>query len=319
MNIRIDSAIGAMASLAGLHHSQSTTPSRRIEGGGGDALGRPHDGAFSTRGDRVASNGMPIQVDVLHEERGLRIERVRDLSPLFEPNGAATTGTDEVVIDASGSSPANVAVNPGPEGSVIVTVNGESTQVVLAPGQTLRVVTGDGDDLVYIDPSITTGVVVQTGAGNDFIQGGSGNDTILSGDGQDTVFAGAGDDYVELGAGVGDVLYGEDGNDTLIGGSGSDDSATIHGGDGDDRIVAPGGFSDVSGGTGSDTLTNLALGDRYMLDAYDTAYDVNGRQVGIGDDPLPPAPPTTSASANTFDATLARTPPAPVPPGVTDA
>lgn len=78
------------------------------------------------------------------------------------------------------------------------------------------------------------------------IFGGENNDTITGDKLSDTLFGGAGNDTIEAGKGS-DYLEGNQGNDTLIGGSGND------------RLI---------GGTGFDT---------YVIEDFDTIYDVDGQ------------------------------------------
>ena len=100
-------------------------------------------------------------------------------------------------------------------------------------------------------------------AGNDSLDGGDGNDSLSGGDGNDTIATGTGQDFVDGGAGN-DFIYGV-GSNAASGGSVIDTDANqgdgyavtggdiLHGGDGDDTIVA-GYATVVDGGAGKDTV-----------------------------------------------------------------
>ena len=121
------------------------------------------------------------------------------------------------------------------------------------------------------------------GSGGDALHGGLDNDTLHGGEGLDTLYGGAGNDLltatdstmVSVPAGqAGDTLYGGTGDDTLLGsragnalygdegndllhidgwGSNFQDTSTLSGGDGDDRLIAV-GLSQATGGAGNDTF-----------------------------------------------------------------
>jgi Ca2+-binding RTX toxin-like protein len=104
---------------------------------------------------------------------------------------------------------------------------------------------GSGNDTVNA-ASTTSGISVDSGAGNDNLTGGSGNDTFYGGTGNDALFGGAGADQ----------LYGGDGNDTLDGGSGADN---LQGGAGDDTFLLSGTFGNdtILGGESGESLGDL--------------------------------------------------------------
>jgi Ca2+-binding RTX toxin-like protein len=98
------------------------------------------------------------------------------------------------------------------------------------------------------------------GAGNDeittasFIRGGSGNDIIDFGDCGGVAFGDAGDDEL-FGGRDQVVLHGGSGNDILIaGGSDNDD---LFGGKGDDRLTGSSDSNDFDCGPGTDTITDF--------------------------------------------------------------
>jgi Ca2+-binding RTX toxin-like protein len=78
----------------------------------------------------------------------------------------------------------------------------------------------------------TTGVTINSGAGDDVLIGTDLVDTLNGGDGADQLRGNAGNDTLNGGAGH-DTLYGDAGNDTLNGGAGHD---TLYGGLGADTF-----------------------------------------------------------------------------------
>ena len=149
--------------------------------------------------------------------------------------------------------------------------------------------TSNADDTVTVGAgSVTAGVSVDLGAGDDRAYGGAGNDSFSGGDGADTLYGGAGSDGLYGGLGV-DHLYGEEGADQLVmgdrdvvdGGAGFDtiSFALDRAGDAmnlDLRAVWTGGTGTFNGGT----VTNI----ENIYDLYGTnAADV----LMVGDDVKP--------------------------------
>ena len=114
---------------------------------------------------------------------------------------------------------------------------------------------GGGDDAMY------------GGSGSDVLHGGDGNDRIEGDFGEWALFAGVAPDVLaRIEAAFGepgdDVLYGDAGDDVLIDASGGFDE--LHGGDGNDTLVSidregEAAFNLLDGGAGDDVLT--ASGD----------------------------------------------------------
>jgi serralysin len=96
------------------------------------------------------------------------------------------------------------------------------------------------------------------------ITGSSGNDVVFGGNANDTLFGSFGDDVLTGGAGN-DILDGGSQNDTLIGGTGND---ILTGGTGTDRFLFD------KRGFGSDTISDLTVGDRIDIAAFNVA-DIN--------------------------------------------
>ncbi|MFI5378630.1 MAG: calcium-binding protein [Tepidisphaerales bacterium] len=123
-------------------------------------------------------------------------------------------------------------------------------------------------------------IVINGGAGNDFIAngagsipslliGGPGNDTLSGGNGNDTLIGGPGNDR----------LYGQGGDDLLDGGPGND---TIIGGPGNDTVTYAGRTKpvtvDLSRGTGGEA------GEHDYISGVENIIGGNGNDLLIGDD-----------------------------------
>lgn len=213
------------------------------------------DGSATNSGERTTRStpdGKPIQVDPLHRDAQVEVARERTVADGY-------VSSDQVVF-TTGAGDDSVGVTQRDDGTLDVTVNGESYEVGLAEGQELTIRAGAGNDTIEVAPNVRVNIVVEggdgddaitTGAGDDRIDAGAGNDVIASGAGRDDVFGNSGNDTITGGEGV-NVVYGGDGDDELIAGSGTN---FLEGGAGDDAIRG-GGVSDIiSGGIGNDRIT----------------------------------------------------------------
>lgn len=117
---------------------------------------------------------------------------------------------------------------------------------------------GAGDD--YLD----------SGQGNDYLYGALGNDYLLSGAGNDELQGGDGDDFLQGGSGD-DKLYGENGEDRLLGQAGND---FIDGGEGADTLAGGLGDDRLYGGLGNDLYLY-----RGQQDGHDHLYDSGGDDI----------------------------------------
>lgn len=100
-----------------------------------------------------------------------------------------------------------------------VTSNGVSNHFNTADLGKIQIKTGAGDDTV-LAASVTVGMSVDAGDGNDSVTTGSGTDTIKAGAGNDTLIGGLGSDLLIGGKGT-NAFYADDGvADTLDGGGG---------------------------------------------------------------------------------------------------
>ncbi|MCW5581919.1 MAG: hypothetical protein KIS72_11320 [Luteimonas sp.] len=212
----------------------------------------------SRRTTEQTPDGKDIQVDPLHEGNGVAIARERTIGDAGF--GRTYVASDQLVF-TTGSGNDSVGVSQRDDGTLDVTVNGESYEVRLANGQEFTIRTGAGDDVIEVASNVTVNIVADTGAGDDKIDiagsgdnridAGDGNDSInLSGAGRNDVFGGSGDDTIRGGSGV-DVIYGGDGNDDIDGGAGRN---YLEGGAGNDTIRSRGTGDMVSGGLGDDTI-----------------------------------------------------------------
>ncbi len=160
------------------------------------------------------------------------------------------------------------------------------------------ILTGDDDDT--IDGGLGNDVIdagfdadlVYGGAGNDSIQGGEGADTVDGGSGNDVIYGGISPLDPNYAASLGyeltddvdpdplnntdslvggegdDRLYGQDDADTLEGGSGNDtldggiDDDSLDGGAGNDSLIGGDGADLLAGGTGNDSL-DLGAADEF--------------------------------------------------------
>lgn len=214
-------------------------------------------------------DGKDIQIDPLHTGSDVAIARERTLADAG--GGRTYVSSDQLVLTTGGAND-RVGVSQRDDGTLDVTVNGQSYELKLAQDQELTLRTGGGDDVIEVAANVTVNIIADTGDGDDKID--------IAGSGDNRIDAGAGDDSVTLsGSGRNDV-FGGAGNDTIRGGSGVD---VIYGGDGDDDIDGGAGRNYLEGGAGNDTIRSRGTGDM-----------VSG---GLGDDTIHAAPGASSIYA----------------------
>jgi parallel beta-helix repeat protein len=155
---------------------------------------------------------------------------------------AVNPALNDLVVGGSGANDVISLTLSG--GMVSVDVNGTVTGNIPASSLAeINVHCGPGGDTVTVAPSVTVGVFIHGGGGNDSLTGAS-NDTLAGGGGNDTLVA----------AGSGDFLYGRGGNDELIGQAAGAD--TVYGAGGNDAtIVEMGPNVIVTGGTNESLFT----------------------------------------------------------------
>jgi len=165
----------------------------------------------------------------------------------------------------------NIRVTQRADGMLVInsSLNGvtQSTHI-LDPAASDRIVinAGSGDDVIFVDDSVSANLLLAGGTGDDFIYGGAGNEIIIggagdelirAGDGSDIVLGGTGSDNLEgqnggdilLGQQGDDYLSGDKGNDLVLGGDGQD---TLYGGDDEDILLGQVGNDYLDAGRGND-------------------------------------------------------------------
>jgi len=148
-----------------------------------------------------------------------------------------TAGKDHVEVEAEGKFKDRIEV----EASFL---SGKEHERIFraADFDSIVILVGDGNDHVKVDKKITKPVLMDGGAGNDYLMAGGGPATLLGGDGNDVIFGGMGNDLLDGGSGN-DLLFGGPGNDILIGGAGNDilvggaGQDTLAGGSGNNRLI----------------------------------------------------------------------------------
>ena len=137
-----------------------------------------------------------------------------------------TFGNDTIVGGETGETAGDLIDATGVSANTTLNFSGNEAGTLAAGGSTAtfseieRIKLGSGNDSVNASAT-TTGVNVDSGAGNDSLTGGSGNDTLAGGSGKDTLNGGAGNDRLDLGVGdnANDLVILQDGSgqDVIIG------------------------------------------------------------------------------------------------------
>jgi hypothetical protein len=139
---------------------------------------------------------------------------------------------------------------------------------------------GSGNDIVTIQPSVTTPVEVHFGDGNDRLKnrgsgtvkayGDAGADQLEGGSNNDRLFGGPDEDFIDGGAGQ-DYIEGGDDQDRLIGGDGAD---TIMGNGGGDLIA--GDLAEITSVLSSDKKTVISSTFASKASANGGSDTING-------------------------------------------
>ena len=138
----------------------------------------------------------------------------RTIGGFAQLNGGTVNvyGTSQVeAITVTDSGPLEVIVNGASsqfDSSQVTAINifayGDNDTILinsLTSGKTVQVFGGGGNDTLRVDSSVTSGVMLNGGDGNDLLVGGSGNDLLIGGLGNDWLNGGDGSDSVTGGAG----------------------------------------------------------------------------------------------------------------------
>jgi Ca2+-binding RTX toxin-like protein len=272
------------------------------------------DGNATNAGQRTTretTDGKTIAVDPIESNRNVTIARERTLA---DAGGGQQYVSSDQLVFTTGSADDTVQVARNSDGSLDVSVNGESYKVEMAQDQALTLRTGGGNDTIDVASDVKVNIIVDagdgddaitTGAGNDIVDGGAGNDTIKTGAGSDDVFGNSGVDTIDAGEGN-DVVYGGDGDDVLAGGVGDD---YVEGGAGNDRIDGGAGHDMLSGGVGDDTIEGGAGDDVvYNGAGKDTVTNSGGRDTIYAQTATDKASAAQGASNNVVNVDLTGTP-----------
>jgi hypothetical protein len=203
-------------------------------------------------------DGKQVRIEPLHRDGDIQIARERTIGDAGA--GQTYVSADQLVLTTGGAND-SIGVSQRDDGTLDVSVNGQSFAVTMAEGQELTIRTGAGDDVIEVASNVTVNIVADTGAGADKVDiagsgdnrvdTGAGNDSVaLTGSGRNDVFGGSGDDIIQGGSGV-DVIHGGDGHDSIDGGAGRN---FLEGGAGNDTVRSRGTGDMVSGGLGDDTF-----------------------------------------------------------------
>ena len=249
------------------------TPLSLLEPGASAAVPIDGSGTNSGQGSTGATpDGKTIEISPLHEGQQATVAR-----ELTRGDGYYTN--DQLVFTTSGTGNDEVKVSQRDDGTVDVSVNGESYEVKLAQGQELTLRVGEGDDVIEVAPNVRVNLVVD---------GGDGADSITSaGSGNTRIDAGTGDDHVDLSQSSGrNDVFGNSGNDGIVGGSGAD---VLYGGDGDDVIDGGDGTNYLEGGEGNDEFDasegkNMVSGGKGDDSVVSGSSQGNNVYLGAGDD-----------------------------------
>ena len=164
---------------------------------------------------------------------------------------AGTSGDDRVQIDKTCNGKIKVYASFLPDRCHVRTFNAKEIERI-------EVYLGDGNDHATIADNIKLPVLMDGGAGNDFLNAGGGLAVIIGGEDNDTLIGGRAGDKICGGAGN-DLIVGNGGNDVIDAGAGND---LVFGSCGNDKILGGDGKDLVFGGTGNDVIDGGSDHDR---------------------------------------------------------
>jgi Ca2+-binding RTX toxin-like protein len=178
---------------------------------------------------------------------------------------------NDTVTYASRTNPVSITIDDAAN-------DGESGEGDLVDPSVETVIGGSGNDSMIAESIDGFGNYMMLPV---LFEGGPGNDTLGGGIANDTLMGGPGDDAVDGSGGNGNLLFGDDGNDLLtvdVGADGDFGSGTINGGAGNDTITSGAlgsGAKEMHGGPGDDVL--LAHGNAQIVTG-DAGNDVANYQ-----------------------------------------
>ena len=103
-----------------------------------------------------------------------------------DDGGIGEVSTTLFVLDDNGNT-VNISSTAGQ-----ITVDVDGTPHTFTPVDQVLIATVGGDDVVTVDPAVTTNIQVNAGDGNDVVTTAGGNDTLIGGAGADTLVSGGG-------------------------------------------------------------------------------------------------------------------------------
>lgn len=242
----------------------------------------PDSPAIDAGDDLKAQNGSGAPL--VGDQRGTNYNRINGSAVdigAFEAH-VIVSGNDVTIYGTQGAD----GITLRSDGVMIDSAGGQLIPVDLQNASSVTVLGLAGDDVIAVEPSLTRGVTLDGGSGEDLLTGGAGNDYLYGNDDNDSLFGGEGVDQLfgDLGA---DLLSGDEGNDLLFGGGGNDflfgqegmDSLdggsgldVIEGGDGNDTLVGGSGNDLLIGNDGSDSYLGGPGSDSYEQDINDPLH-----------------------------------------------
>jgi Ca2+-binding RTX toxin-like protein len=169
---------------------------------------------------------------------------LRSSVALFVPQTTAESPRAPLVISGTAGGDM-ITIQQNVDGSLTVTLNGHLQSVAALDVPRLVVDGGAGNDAITADATVTEGLTVFGGAGDDviddggsgaaYVDGGPGGDTIHSGTGPGLLFGGEGNDQLTV-RGVAGLMAGGPGADAYGGGSSSTQLFAQRG----EQITSPG-------------------------------------------------------------------------------
>ncbi|MEQ1825056.1 MAG: SUMF1/EgtB/PvdO family nonheme iron enzyme, partial [Pirellula sp.] len=196
----------------------------------------------------------------------------------------------------------NFKIREDASGAIVISARGQN-RTYPRPSGKIKGNAGKGNDSIVFDESVTVGVDIAGGDGNDtltyrgsgvaILRGEEGDDTLTGSNGADSLEGGAGRDKL-AGNGGNDLLIGNSGYDEIKGGTGNDriygdeDDDNLYGELGNDVIYAGLGNDRVDGGLDNDEIHGEDGGDSLVgNDGSDRLYGGTGKDIldgGLGND-----------------------------------